>query len=107
MTRHGAGPMEEECAKADINASIVDATNMPNDWQGSLRFGFLKTDSLYRRIAGDFSRYENATANMVFTQLNYTNGKLATGIDTFEEIQTPDFITNTFLSDQKDIIVRA
>lgn len=107
MTRHGAGPMEEECAKADINASIVDATNMPNEWQGNLRFGFLKTDSLYRRIAGDFSRYDNATANMVFTQLNYTNGKLATGINTFEEIQTPDFISNIYLSDQKDIIVRA
>lgn len=31
MTRHGVGPMERECAKEDINTTIVDSTNMPND----------------------------------------------------------------------------
>lgn len=104
MTRHGAGPMEEECAKAAINASIVDKTNMPNEWQGSLRFGFLKTDSLYRRVQSDFGRYNNANLNMVFTQLNYTNGKLATGAGAFEEIVRPDFVDGLYLSDQKDVI---
>lgn len=104
MTRHGRGPMEEECAKADINASIVDATNMPNDWQDALRFGFIKTDSLYRRIQGDFNRYNNATANMVFTQLNYTGGKLATGFGETSEIIVPNFIGGLYLSDQKDVI---
>lgn len=105
MTRHGAGPMEDECKKEDINSSIVDTTNIPNEWQDSLRFGFLKTDSLFRHILGDFNRYDdNARANLVFTQLNYTNGKLATGAGVFEEIHKPDFVTNIYLSDQKDII---
>ena len=105
MTRHGAGPMEDECKKEDINSSIVDTTNIPNEWQDSLRFGFLKTDSLFRRIRGDFNRYDdNARANLVFTQLNYTNRKLATGAGVFEEIHKPDFVTNIYLSDQKDII---
>lgn len=106
MTRHGAGPMEEECAKAAINADIVDKTNMPNDWQGALRFGFLKTDSLYRRVYNDFKRYDKANLNMVFTQLNYTDGKLATGAGVFEEIVKPSFVDTLYLSDQKDIIER-
>ena len=104
MTRHGAGPMEAECSKADINASIVDATNMPNDWQGSLRFGKIDKDSLARRIIGDFSRYKNANMNMVFTQMNYTNGKIATvdGLTDVSEILLPQ--ATLWLSDQKDVI---
>lgn len=106
ITRHGVGPMEAECKKEDINKDIVDTTNIPNDWQDSLRFGFINTDSLYRRIKGDFDRYTNAKANIVFTQLNYTNGKLATGMNEFSEIRVPNFIDNTYLSDQKDIVVK-
>ena len=104
MTRHGVGPMDAECTKADINPDIVDTTNIRNDWQDELRFGYIDTDKLYRRIEGDFSRYKNASLNMVFTQLNYTNGKMATGKDKFDEIIVPDFVDGLYLSDQKDII---
>lgn len=38
LTRHGAGPFPGECKKEEISNKIVDKTNMPNDWQGSLRF---------------------------------------------------------------------
>lgn len=41
---------------------------------------------------------------MVFTQLNYTGGKLATGEGKLEEIITPDFVNGLYLSDQKDLI---
>ena len=104
MTRHGVGPMDAECKKEDINASIVDATNIRNDWQGELRFGYIDTDKLYRRVKGDFARYSNATLNMVFTQLNYTNGRIATGKDKFEDIVVPSFVDGLYLSDQKDVI---
>jgi len=104
MTRHGVGPMDAECKKEDINPDIVDATNICNDWQDELRFGYIDTDKLYRRVKGDFSRYSNANLNMVFTQLNYTDGRIATGKDKFEEIIVPDFITGLYLSDQKDVI---
>ena len=104
MTRHGAGPMDFECKKSDINPAIVDTTNIKNDWQGDLRFGYIDTDKLYRRIKGDFSRYNNARSNMVFTQLNYTNGRIATGKEKFDEINVPDFIDGLYLSDQKDLI---
>lgn len=104
MTRHGAGPMDAECSKEDINPGIVDATNIRNDWQDDLRFGYIDVDKLYRRVKGDFSRYADAKLNMVFTQLNYTNGCIATGKDKFEEIIAPDFVDGIYLSDQKDVI---
>lgn len=106
MTRHGAGPMDYECNKDDINPDIVDATNIPNDWQGALRFGFLDTDKMYKRIRADFSRYDKAKLNMVFTQLNYTGGAIATGKGRFDEISIPDFVDGLYLSDQKDVINR-
>ena len=104
MTRHGVGPMDTECMKEDINSAIVDATNIPNDWQDALRFGYIDTDKLYRRVKSDFSRYDNAKLNIVFTQLNYTNNRIATGKDKFEEIVAPEFVDGLYLSDQKDII---
>lgn len=104
MTRHGVGPMDAECKKEDINPSIVDATNIRNDWQDELRFGYIDTSKLYKRVQGDFSRYSNANLNMVFTQLNYTNGRIATGKDKFDEIAVPEFVDGLYLSDQKDEI---
>lgn len=104
MTRHGAGPMDMECNKEDINPAIVDTTNIRNDWQDSLRFGYIDTDKLYKRIKGDFSRYDNANLNMVFTQLNYTDGYIATGKDKRDEIIVPEFVDGLYLSDQKDVI---
>lgn len=104
MTRHGVGPMDAECKKEDINPNIIDTTNIRNNWQDELRFGYIDTDKLYRRVKGDFSRYDNAKLNMVFTQLNYTNGRIATGKDRFSEIVLPDFVNGLYLSDQKDVI---
>lgn len=104
MTRHGVGPMDAECKKEDINPTIVDTTNIRNDWQDELRFGYIDTDKLYKRIRGDFSRYNNAKLNMVFTQLNYTGGCIATSKDRFDEIVLPEFVDGLYLSDQKDVI---
>lgn len=104
MTRHGVGPMDAECKKEDINPTIVDTTNIPNDWQDALRFGYIDTNKLYRRVKSDFSKYDNAKLNMVFTQLNYTNNRIATGKNEFEEIVVPEFVSGLYLSDQKDVI---
>lgn len=48
-TRHGAGPFPREVA----DLRYADATNVPNDWQGSLRFGHLDLDLLVETIAAD------------------------------------------------------
>lgn len=103
MTRHGAGPMEAECNKEDINPNIVDKTNEENPWQGKLRFGYLNTDSLYERVRRDLSQYgSKVEANMVFTQLNYTNNKLCVGNNQFVEITKPDFIHSVLGSNRED-----
>jgi adenylosuccinate synthase len=48
-TRHGAGPFPHE----DANLSYVDKTNVPNEWQGSLRFGYLDLDLMAESINND------------------------------------------------------
>lgn len=104
MTRHGAGEMEAECKREDINPDIVDKTNMPNPWQGDLRFGYLNQDTLAERVKKDFAAYSNANAHMVFTQLNYTNGMIATGTNVREYIKRPDFVKSIIGSDKEDFM---
>lgn len=101
MTRHGAGPMEAECAKEDINPDIVDNVNLPNPWQGSLRFGRINLDTLYQRVQND-SLYlpVKPKINLVFTQLNYTGGKLNT-TKGLVDIEKPDFCNKLYISDNK------
>lgn len=104
MTRHGAGEMEAECKREEINPDIVDKTNMPNPWQGDLRFGYLNQDALTERVKKDFAAYSNANAHMVFTQLNYTNGMIATGTNVREHIKRPDFVKSIIGSDKEDFM---
>lgn len=104
MTRHGAGPMDMEVSKENINPLIYDEVNQPNDWQGSLRFGRIDMQKLYKRIKGDAARYNcNKTINMVYTHLNYTDGYI-TALDGKTDIVRPDFITNVYGSDRKDFM---
>ena len=49
LTRHGAGKFPMECAKDQINAQMSDRTNMPNPYQGSLRYGMLDLRELKER----------------------------------------------------------
>lgn len=103
MTRHGAGEMEAECKREEINPNIVDKTNMPNPWQGDLRFGYLNQDTLAERVKKDFAAYSNANAHMVFTQLNYTNGMIA-ATSGREHIKRPDFVKSIIGSDKEDFM---
>ena len=101
MTRHGAGPMEFECNKEDINPSIVDNVNQPNEWQGSLRFGRIDLNTLYQRIQKDAATYNNnSNINLVFTQLNYTDNKIETNNGRVDIIK-PDFCSKIYISNDK------
>lgn len=104
ITRHGHGPMDKECKKEEINPTIVDLVNQPNEWQGNLRFGLIDIDKLNKRILGDAAQYRcDKTINMVYTHLNYTNNKIAS-INGNIEIVKPDFVTTMWGSDKKDFI---
>lgn len=51
-TRHGAGPMKLELNEKPYS-DIVDMTNIPNDYQGSIRFGYLDVNELLYFIEED------------------------------------------------------
>lgn len=55
MTRHGNGPFPTETGKPYQN--IVDTTNVPNEFQGTLRFGILDVDLLVSSLSKDLARF--------------------------------------------------
>lgn len=70
MTRHGAGRFDTECSKFDINADIVDLTNVPNPYQDTIRYGMLELEDLKNRICSDFGTAFNGTKSLAMTHLN-------------------------------------
>ena len=59
MTRHGAGRFDTECSKDEINSNMVDLTNVPNEFQGTLRYGKLDLNDLKNRIEKDSDSNRN------------------------------------------------
>lgn len=53
-TRHGAGPLPHEGMKTP--PGFHDATNVPNDYQGTLRFAPLDHEALFALISRDIAR---------------------------------------------------
>lgn len=54
LTRHGVGPLEETVHKEEINSTMWDKTNVHNEFQGSLRYGYLEDKYQKERIIKDF-----------------------------------------------------
>lgn len=59
LTRHGVGPLEEAVKKSEINADMQDKTNVPNEFQGALRYGYLEDKEQTKRIETDWALVEN------------------------------------------------
>ena len=73
VTRHGVGPLEDEVKKSDINSHMIDITNVPNDFQGSLRYAGLDLPSQYDRIVTDYAKVlhdDRFTRSVALTHLN-------------------------------------
>lgn len=73
MTRHGAGRFDTECSKDEINSNMVDLTNVPNEFQGTLRYGKLDLNDLKNRIEKDFnnnSKGLNIKKSLAVTHIN-------------------------------------
>lgn len=54
VTRHGAGPLAHELG-ASPHPNAVDTTNVPNMWQGALRYGTLDLDILAHAVGRDLA----------------------------------------------------
>lgn len=55
LTRHGAGRLDAECKKSEINSVMMDLTNTSNEFQETLRYAKLNVDEMRNRIDKDFS----------------------------------------------------
>jgi adenylosuccinate synthase len=71
LTRHGAGPLPRECPEPPY-PGVADATNVPNAYQGTPRFGWLDLDVLRRAIAADLTDADRAPGVSIETRLAIT-----------------------------------
>ncbi len=100
QTRHGAGPMPHE---ADISEMFdaVDPTNVPNDWQGSLRYGYLDREQYSDAIQQDMDSIDPIDLELkgVITCLDQVRDRIPVFLNGKMEILTTDEIGQHFHSD--------
>lgn len=65
ITKHGAGYLLNECSQSDLYQNIKDETNIPNEWQGSLRFALPDIDRIAETLLKDV--IENQSSNIVIS----------------------------------------
>ena len=80
VTRHGAGLLPYENLFDPLEYGITDSTNVPNEWQGSLRFApHGCTDEFLSAVERDLSACCFNTGKSLFvTHLNETDGRIVT-----------------------------
>lgn len=122
VTRHGAGPLPQECQKEALGITGLDKTNMENPWQGSLRYArhgsveeFLEpVKADLRELAEGGARPDQAgtKVSLMITHLNETDGRimLADGDLELEGfVQDPrvqKVFSDFYLSDSRDSVRR-
>ena len=94
LTRHGAGPLAGELPRKPY-AGIEDRTNVPNEFQGLLRFAHLDLDLLARTIHTDFADALGrpgiaATLNVAVTCLDQVGQAVTYVEDRMLRTATPD-----------------
>lgn len=97
LTRHGAGRLDNECGKEEINPDMKDSTNVPNPHQGTLRYGKMNVSELLNRIQKDFSGRNDWKLSLAVTHGN----EVSEMFDSVDSISTGD------LKDKFDIIYRS
>lgn len=64
LTRHGAGPLPRDYGTTPIYSKIEDKTNIPNPFQGTLRFAPIDLDLLKESIFNDLSESDFNTPSI-------------------------------------------
>lgn len=78
LTRHGAGDMEFECKKEEINSDMYDETNVKNPYQDTLRYGWIDKLKLQERICMDIPKErQEIKVSLAVTHTNETKGMFA------------------------------
>ncbi|MDE6701487.1 MAG: adenylosuccinate synthetase [Acetatifactor sp.] len=81
VTRHGAGRLDYDCAKEDINPKMTDRTNLPNPWQDALRYARHPAgEDFFHYIRKDLTNLEPlnlpCSVTLSLTHLNETHGRI-------------------------------
>ncbi len=77
VTRHGAGPLPYEEKWNSQKFSVKDRTNIPNDWQGQLRFAPHGTqEEFFDPLLQDIKQLGETNISCMVTHLNETDGKM-------------------------------
>lgn len=74
VTRHGAGCLPGECDCDEIPEFLKDNTNLPNEWQGSLRYAFHESlDEFVKPVEEDLKALDyRPKVSLLLTHLNET-----------------------------------
>lgn len=98
ITRHGAGPLPNECPKAMLGNLLEDRTNEPNDWQGTMRYARHESEEAFveevqKDIAGNCS--DGCRVSLFLTHLNETDGCIVLKDET---VPLEDFIRRPLIA---------
>ena len=94
LTKHGNGDFPGECDQNEINSNIIDLTNKPNQYQGSLRFGLfneVRAEELYNRIKLDATNHK---FKIVVTHMNEYNSEYLNKYADFYSYNEQDIVSN-------------
>ena len=102
VTRHGAGPLPNECPQMVLGDLTEDATNETNLWQGSLRYARHENEEAFvSEIQKDIAsnNVKGCRISLFLTHLDETNGCV---IMKDEAVRYEEFIKRPLLSDTFD-----
>ena len=102
VTRHGAGPLPNECPQMVLGDLTEDATNETNLWQGSLRYARHENEEAFvSEIQKDIAsnNVKGCRISLFLSHLNETNGCV---IMKDEAVRYEEFIKRPLLSDTFD-----
>lgn len=80
-TRHGNGRLDYECIAPEVSTRLTKDINVPNDFQGVLRYGFLDPIDLLIRCGEDVRRFDSVDEDRVrkflfITHCDETEGEM-------------------------------
>lgn len=102
VTRHGAGPLPNECPQMVLGDLTEDATNETNLWQGSLRYARHENEEAFvSEIQKDIAsnNVKGCRISLFLTHLNETNGCV---IMKDEAVRYEEFMKRPLISDTFD-----
>lgn len=93
LTRHGAGPLPHEIKEKPYK-NIIDLTNIPNEFQGTLRFAPLDIDLLAENIEND---YLKILSKKQYEQSNIKKSIAITCLDQIDNDEAIYYQDNRFI----------